>query len=81
MVKTFDALAKFGGDENENAETTPQAENTASVDLSAVINRLNDLETAINELRREQKETKPEPSAEPTTGENPPTGTTNNNSD
>lgn len=60
MVNTFDALAKFGTDDNANADTQPDNDNTASVDLSAVITRLNDLENAINELRREKMASEPQ---------------------
>lgn len=67
MVDTFDALAKFSGDNPpDNADSTPNTSDLAKVDLSAVINRLNDLETAINEIRRTQAASKPDPQTEPT---------------
>lgn len=53
MLNTFDALAAFS--DNNDAEKnndTPNsgAENNATVDLSAIINRLNDMETKINQM-------------------------------
>lgn len=77
MVSTFDALAKFG-DENANNDTQPEKDNMASVDLSAVISRLNDLENAINEIRRE-KATEPQTADNSTRLENDSNATNEQN--
>lgn len=52
MLNTFDALAKFPSDENTETDndTHQQNDTNASVDMSAIINRLNEMETKINEL-------------------------------
>lgn len=48
MLSTFKALADFP--ENENVENEQQSGENASVDLSSVINRLNDMENKINQI-------------------------------
>lgn len=48
MLSTFKALADFS--ENENAENEQQSGENASVDLSSIINRLNDMENKINQI-------------------------------
>lgn len=51
MLNTFDALAKFPSESNgESESTTSAADNNATVDMSAIINRLNEMETKINQL-------------------------------
>lgn len=51
MLNTFDALAKFPSENNGESEpTTSAADNNATVDMSAIINRLNEMETKINQL-------------------------------
>lgn len=47
MLNTFDALADFSDTEKE--VETKSGEN-ASVDLSSIINRLNDMENKLNQL-------------------------------
>lgn len=47
MFATFDQLAEFS-DENKNADNNTSS--TSTVDMSAIINRLNDLERKINGL-------------------------------
>lgn len=53
MINTFDALARFSGDEksNDDANTSEvEVDNNASVDLTSVIKRLNEMEVKINQL-------------------------------
>lgn len=45
MLSTFDALARDVAEEDNN-----EVENNMSVDMSAIINRLNELETKVNEI-------------------------------
>lgn len=54
MLNTFDSLAEFENIEKENSEKTI-SENNATVDVSAIINRLNDMETKINKLLNERE--------------------------
>ncbi len=52
MFATFDQLAKFA---NDNEKPIAQDSATSSVDLSAIINRLNALEQRQNELLRKME--------------------------
>lgn len=53
MLNTFDALAQFGGNtetaENDNNENQ-QTDDNAAVDISSIVNRLNEMETKINQI-------------------------------
>ncbi len=55
MIDTFDKLADFYEKSLDNEQTIPE---TSAVDLSAVINRLNDLEQKINDLMTRTGRTK-----------------------
>lgn len=57
MIDTFDALATF--DENGERENAENMNSTAAVDMSAIINRLNDLETKINAVLAQNAQTEP----------------------
>lgn len=49
MLSTFESLAEF--DSLEKGETIEQeANDNATVDMTSIINRLNDMETKINQL-------------------------------
>lgn len=56
MLNTFSALAQFGGDndnaaeKNSGAAENQQTDSNAAVDISAVVNRLNEMETKLNQL-------------------------------
>lgn len=50
MLNTFEALAKFSDEEKNVENDTQQNDTNATVDLSSIINRLNEMETKINEL-------------------------------
>lgn len=50
MLNTFNELLGENSESSENTAVENMAENNATVDISAIINRLNSLETAVDKL-------------------------------
>lgn len=75
MNATFEALAKF----DEQNEKKVEPENTAQVDFSSIVGRLNGLQTVVEELQKQVSSLTTDNVPRGTTDENVLRGTTAEN--
>lgn len=54
MLDTFSALATFDGEEKPETAVAEKPNEVASVDMSAIIRRINTIEAKLNELSAER---------------------------
>lgn len=54
MLDTFSALATFDGEEKTETAVAEKPNEVASVDMSAIIRRINTIEAKLNELSAER---------------------------
>lgn len=63
MLNTFDALAEFDNDNSESETSNPTNDN-ATVDLSSILNRINEIETKLNMVLNKTTEPPTNPTTE-----------------